>query len=137
MQFRVPQFIDIEDKIFGPFTFKQFVYLVGGAGICFVLYKLLPIYIAIFLILPIAAFSAALTFYKVNGKPFLFIVQAYINYLFQNKLYIWKKAPPEAGDKGNEVAKAIEQQALVPKLSNSRLKDIAWSLDILDVKKKQ
>jgi hypothetical protein len=29
MQFRVPQFIDIEDKLFGPLTFKQFIYLAG------------------------------------------------------------------------------------------------------------
>ena len=41
MQFKVPQFLDIEDKIFGPFTFKEFVYLAGGAGLCFVLYRLL------------------------------------------------------------------------------------------------
>ena len=41
MQFKVPQFLDIEDKIFGPFTFREFVYLTGGGGMCFVLYKLL------------------------------------------------------------------------------------------------
>ena len=39
MQFKVPQFLDIEDKIFGPFTFKEFVYLAGGAGLCFILYR--------------------------------------------------------------------------------------------------
>ncbi len=33
MRFEVPQFIDVEDKIFGPFTFKQFLYLAGGAGL--------------------------------------------------------------------------------------------------------
>jgi len=43
MRFKVPQFIDIEDKIFGPFSFKQFVYLAGGAGLCYIFFKTLPV----------------------------------------------------------------------------------------------
>ena len=39
MQFQVPQFIEIEDKIIGPFTVKQFIYLVGGAGMDFIILK--------------------------------------------------------------------------------------------------
>jgi hypothetical protein len=30
MRHEVPQFIDIEDKIFGPLTFLQGLYLIGG-----------------------------------------------------------------------------------------------------------
>jgi len=30
MRHEVPQFIDIEDKIFGPLTFFQGLYLLGG-----------------------------------------------------------------------------------------------------------
>ena len=32
MQFQVPQFIETEDKIVGPFTLRQFIY-VAGAGL--------------------------------------------------------------------------------------------------------
>jgi len=71
MQFKVPQFLDIEDKIFGPFTFRQFVYLAGGAGFCFVLYKLLGLLWAALPILLVGGLSAALTFYRPNNKPFL------------------------------------------------------------------
>jgi len=35
MRFEVPQFIDVEDKLFGPLTFTQFVYLAGSGGISF------------------------------------------------------------------------------------------------------
>ena len=38
MRFEVPQFIEIEDKIFGPFTWKQFVYLAGGVGLAAVIF---------------------------------------------------------------------------------------------------
>jgi hypothetical protein len=136
MQFKVPQFIDVEDKIFGPFTFRQFLYLAGGAGICFLLYKTLPLVVAIIIMLPVIALSLALTFYRVNEKPFIYILEAYIGYLGKNKLYVWKKAPPKkkSTDK-TDAAQKPAAESYVPKLSESKLKDISWSLDVLDVNK--
>ena len=52
MQYQLPQFIDIEDKIVGPLTFKQFIYIAGGAGICFIAYRLLPFWVAVIVIPP-------------------------------------------------------------------------------------
>src|SRR3989338_9198817 len=91
MRFQVPQFIEVEDKIFGPLTFKQFIYIAGGAGIGVVLFIFLPKFLAILIFLPIAIFTAALAFYKVNDKPFINMVEAFVKYHFTNKLYIWKK----------------------------------------------
>ncbi len=136
MRFRVPQFIDVEDKIFGPFTFKQFIYLIGGAGICFILYKALPLFVAFLFIIPVAGLSIALTFYQVNGKPFIFILEASIKYFFQDKLYLWKKAPKKPGQQ-KQSAVSTSTEGLVPHLSDSKLKDISWSLDILDTNKRQ
>ncbi len=133
MQFQVPQFIDVEDKIFGPFTFKQFAYLFGGAGFSFVMYKLLPLYISIFLILPVVGLVLALVFYKVNNRSFAEILQAAFNYYISNKLYIWKQGKPK-----KKVAEVKEEDtgfAYVPRLSNSKLRDISWSLDVLDMEK--
>ena len=61
------------------------------------------------------------------------MVESYINYAFQSKLYIWKKSP-----KKREEAKKTEVMpaSAIPKLSGSKLKDLAWSLDVLDVSKK-
>lgn len=36
MQFKIPQFLDIEDKIFGPFTFKQFSYLLASIAFAYI-----------------------------------------------------------------------------------------------------
>lgn len=132
MQFKVPQFIDIEDKLFGPFTFKQFAYLAGGGGMIFIAYKFLPLYISIFIILPVAALTALLTFYKINGKPFVYYLQASIVYATKSKLYIWKQRTQKA-KKEEKVAEA--QSPIIPTLSESKLKDLAWSLDIMDNKK--
>ncbi len=131
MQFRVPQFIDIEDKLFGPFTFKQFAYIVGGGGMIFVIYKLFPFFIAVFLIIPIAILTVALTFYKINGKPFIFYLQASLEYAMKSKLYVWKQrlVKPDVNTKVNDVPKSV---SVVPQISKSSLNDISWNLDIAE-----
>jgi len=136
MQFKVPQFLEIEDKIFGPFTFKQFVYLAGGAGLCFVLYKLLGFLLGIIPMLAIAGISLALTFYRPNNKPLIDMIEAGFKYTMQNKLYIWKRRKIKAGAK-KEAATTAEQKELLnqPTLGKSKLRDLAWSLDVLDIKK--
>ncbi len=128
MRFQVPQFIDVEDKIFGPFTFKQFIYLAGGAGISFILYKALPLFFAILFISPILVLTLALAFYKINKKPFVAILESAFRYTLQKKLYIWKKE--EKKIKKKTQAPHTDPLIVVPRLSDSKLKDIAWSLDV-------
>ncbi len=127
MRFQVPQFIEVEDKIFGPLTIKQFVFVAGGAGLCFILYHYLNFYIAILAIIPVVALSMALAFYKVNNRSFILILESGFQYLMASKLYIWKK-------KDHIVEKnAVKESApelFVPKLSDSKLKDLTWSLDV-------
>jgi hypothetical protein len=127
VQYQVPQFIEIEDKIFGPLTFKQFVYLVGGGGMSFIAYRFLPGFISIFIILPLLSLSLALAFYKVNNKPFLDVIQSAVKFFLTSKLYIWKKEArkPEAQAVGAGVPKLA-----VPRLSQSKLRELTWNLDI-------
>ncbi len=137
MQFKVPQFLDIEDKIFGPFTFRQFVYLAGGAGFCFIIFRLVGLYIGTIPIAIVAGFSLALAFYRPNNKPFIYMVEAGIKYLMQNKLYIWQKQKQDSNSPKIDTAKsrnAITMQR-ENKLTGSKLKDLAWSLDVLDLNK--
>ncbi len=91
MQFEVPQFIDIEDKIFGPFTWRQFLYLGGGVGMGVVLFLTAPLIIFILIGLPLAILAGALAFYPVNNRPFSYFLEAIFNYLTHTKLYIWKR----------------------------------------------
>ncbi len=131
MRFEVPQFIDVEDKIFGPLTFRQFVYLAGGGGIVFVIFKLLPFFVAILVAAPIGGFAFALAFVKINEKPFLNIVESAFNYTLASKLYIWKQEKKKKTTEEKTVAAQKPIQYL-PKISGSKLHDIAWGLDVLD-----
>ena len=142
MQFKVPQFLDIEDKIFGPFTFKEFVYLAGGIGLCFVLYKLLGLFLGAIPILAVAALAIALARYRPNNKPFINMIEAGFIYLIQDKLYIWKRRQNKI-NKDKQVKQTLnadekrENMENKARLGGSKLRDLAWSLDVLDLNKHQ
>ncbi len=135
MQFKVPQFLDIEDKIFGPFTFRQFVYLAGGAGICFFFYKLLGLLFGAIPIIAVASFALMLAFYRPNNKPFINMLEAWFKYFIQGKLYIWQHKEITEGERRMRAAQGNAGKAGVgeAKLSGSKLRDLAWSLDVLDL----
>lgn len=131
MQFQVPQFIEVEDKIFGPLTFKQFIYVTGGAGLSYLIWRLLPIYVAVPLVLGIGGFATALAFMQWNGRPFILSLESAFYYLIHTKLYLWNN---ERKEQHKRVKKAEEptaaSQVYIPKLSDSRLHELSWSLDI-------
>lgn len=132
MQFQVPQFIEVEDKIIGPFTIKQFFYLIGAAGGSYLLWAFLPSVIAVVFIIPVAALGIALAFYKVNNRPFIFTVEAAVKYFFRGNLYIWSQdalKKPQAQEETQPVAKTT-QVAPLPKITAGKLRDLAWSLDV-------
>ncbi len=131
MQFQVPQFIEIEDKIFGPLTFKQFIYAVGALAASFMLYKLLPPFIAIFLILPVLALGFALAFYKVNGRPFVVTLESALKYILGGRLYLWRKKEMAPLKKEQVVpTPSSNPKFQIPKVTQKRLEDLSWELDI-------
>jgi hypothetical protein len=130
MRFQVPQFIEVEDKIFGPLTFKQFIYIAGGVGFSVVIFIFLPTFLAIIIALPVILLAAALAFYKVNDKPFINVVEAFVKYTLTNKLYIWKKEQKKLEPNTKNLEPSSREQVYVPKLSEAKLKELTWSLDI-------
>ena len=132
MQFKVPQFIDIEDKVFGNLTFKQFAYLAGGAGLSYISIKLLPVYIWIILVPVFAGLALALTFVKINEKPFINILESFIRYYMNSRLYLWKKEPRKVNTK----QQAPKPDLIHGTLTESKLQTLSWSLDVLDPNKK-
>jgi len=129
MQFQVPQFIEVEDKIFGPLTWKQFIYLAGGGGIVVILFYFLPRFMAIIIALPVVAFSVALAFYKVNNRPFINVVESMFKFYIGSRLYIWRKTDKKITPSDN-MSESNNAQIYVPKLSDSKLKDLNWTLGV-------
>jgi hypothetical protein len=91
MRFEVPQFIDVEDRIFGPLTWRQFVYVAGAAGAGVILYLSLPFWLFVLLGGPIIALGVGLAFYKVNNRPLAALLEAISSYFRKSRLYLWKR----------------------------------------------
>lgn len=129
MQFQVPQFIEVEDKIFGPLTFKQFVYLVGGAGSSYILWRLLNPYVAAPIIIGVAGCAVALAFLKINKRPFIVALEHGFFYLIKSKLYLWSNTKKTRAAQEEKKQESLAD-TYIPHLSESKLHDLAWSLDI-------
>lgn len=145
MEYQVPQFIEVEDKIVGSLTLKQFIYIAGASGACVVFFVYLPTLLAFFLAIPVVALAVALSFYKVNGKSFIEMLEAGFNYYTGAKLFLWKHQEHKPGIAEAQAAAAAaaataqattvsKPQHTTPKLTRDRLSELAWSLDIRNTK---
>lgn len=134
MRFEVPKFIEVEDKIFGPFTWKQFLYLLGGAGSILIAQHFIKnMFWAVIVTSPITAIALALTFYKTNGQSFSIILKAAVQYYFKQKLYVWKADRLKSRNEKIESKKEVKTEPVNDK--EARIDDVSWGLDVLDRKK--
>lgn len=89
LRFKVPQNIDMQDRIIGPLTMVQFVYAVIGFGLCYVIFSAVPSPFSFVLIIPLATFVVCLDFVKINERPFLDFFLAAIAYMGAPKQRVW------------------------------------------------
>jgi len=133
MQFHIPQFIDIEDKIFGPLTFKQFVYVIGAIGVGFIFYQLFGLFIAFILTTPVAVLSFMLAFKPVGGRPFVVVLEGAIKYFLGGKLYLWKKEKTKYTKlqkiQIKESSKNLNTKKELPNVVEGKLDSMSWALD--------
>lgn len=128
MQYKVPQNVDIEDKVIAGLTLRQFTFLMSAGGAVLALKFLLPPSLG-FLFMPLAIivgiFGLALAFYKINDRPFeIFLVSAIKSFLKPSKR-IWKREI-EINKKPEE--NQVKKQVYVPK---KNLKEIRSNLERL------
>ncbi|PIP51133.1 hypothetical protein COX11_00140, partial [Candidatus Berkelbacteria bacterium CG23_combo_of_CG06-09_8_20_14_all_41_73] len=88
---KVPQKIDIEDRIVGPLTMVQFVYAVVGGGAAYLLLNTMPSPLNWILAIPVAIFTFLIVFVKVNGRPFGNFLKNLLIYTSSPKTRIWHK----------------------------------------------
>ena len=93
MRFQVPQFIEAETKLIGPFTLRQFLFIGGGVMMSVMEFLLLSTFFAIVAMIVTVTFFGALAFAKVDGQPFLNYLAYAIAYGLGAKRYEYK-APP-------------------------------------------
>lgn len=130
MRYQVPQFIEFDSKIIGPLSFKQFIYILGAIGGTYLIYKIFGIFPGIILMLMLWSLSGALAFVKINNKSFVDVLAAAFSYMIKSKLYIWKKIDKPVTAEEQIKDESTVNSVFAPSLSQSKLKDLAWSLDV-------
>lgn len=95
MQFQIPQFIEIEDKIAGPFSLRQLLYVVGGGVVAFLAFTTLPFLAAAIVALISIGGTLALALVKVNGQPLTRVAFAAAGFFWKPRLYLWKREVKE------------------------------------------
>ncbi|MEN9920272.1 MAG: hypothetical protein RL538_165 [Candidatus Parcubacteria bacterium] len=137
MRFEVPQFIEIEDKIFGPLTWRQFLYLGGGLGAAVVMFLVLPFIFFVIFGIPLALLSAALSFYPVNSRPFSIFLEALVSYATKQKLYLWRRKE-EATYKVTEEMSDVNQHTPITRSKKTNdIASLSRKLELQAIQKQQ
>lgn len=93
MQFQIPQFIEVEAKIVGPLTLKQFMYLAVAGGISFAAFFIFQTWLWILITMFMAVIGIALAFIRYNGQPLPKIIFFAFGFFWKPRLYIWQRMP--------------------------------------------
>jgi hypothetical protein len=91
-QYVVPQFIEVEDKIVGPLSVRQFVILIVGTLLEVTFYKIFSFVPFVLIGIPVFALTVVFAFIKVNGMPFHFFLLNLIQSFRKPKLRVWDKS---------------------------------------------
>jgi len=100
MEYPIPQFIEREPKIVGPFTFHQLIFVALAGGACFILYFLVgKRSFASFIVIAIVLFGAALAlaFLRVGGYSLPVFLKNFFSFVIMPKIFLWQRKfiPPK------------------------------------------
>ena len=129
-QFTVPQFIDVEDKIIGPITVRQFLNFLGAAIIIAISYRLFDFALFATVGVVVIIIAVVFGFIKINSQPFHLFTLSLYKTLRRPKTRVWNnrsKALPDEEDISTPVKKSAPTQ---PKIfERSRLAELALVVD--------
>jgi hypothetical protein len=128
-QFTVPQFIDVESKIIGPITARQFVIMLIGAVFIGIGYKIFDF--ALFLLSGFLIFgiSTIFAFFKINGRPFHFFVLNFIQTAKKPSLRVWNHKIMDNNFKIEPTIAVAEEIPKKEEFHSSRLTELSLVVD--------
>src|SRR3989344_7520750 len=129
MQYAVPQFTDVEDKLIGPLTLKQFLMVMATGGIDLFFWSVLQFSVFFFLFaLPVTLIGLAMTFAKFNGRPMYGYLGSFIGFVTKPQARVFRREEPNVVIK-MEKSQPKVMKTVVQEPAESRLKKLAYLLD--------
>ncbi len=129
-QFTVPQFIDVESKIIGPITTRQFLIILAAAVIVGISYKLFDFSLFLLITVIVLAIAAVFAFVKVNGRPFHYFILNITQTIRRPGVRVWNNRLTvfEEVDK-TPIVKAEKKPVVKEQYKKSRLAELALVVD--------
>jgi len=129
-QFTVPQFIDVEDKIIGPLTVRQFVIILAAMVIVGISYRLFDFTLFLTIAAAILILAVVFSFVKINGRPFHLFMLNVFQTLRRPTLRVWNNRLLTSEAKGTNIEVKPEVPTTAPKIyKKSRLAELALIVD--------
>ena len=127
-QFVIPQFLEVESKIIGPITVRQFVVLMTAGLIIVIFSRLFDFTLFILLSIPVFLIGIIFAFVKINGQPFHYIMLSVMQTLRRPSHRVWNKNKTDS-----EIQAHLKQKTpppppppyRKPPLSGSHLRDLS------------
>jgi len=130
---KVPQRIDMEDRVIGPLTLTQFFYILFGGLFLYLLNSWTagsPLRILYYILLPIvASLSVALAFVKIQERPFIFFLGSLVRYIQRPRRRVWLKGQNQKMTKIVDRADDSKKERPRKELDLARVRDIARVVD--------
>ncbi|MCK5084548.1 MAG: PrgI family protein [Candidatus Pacebacteria bacterium] len=128
MQYSVPQFLDVEDKVVGPFTGKQALFMIIGFGVLLISFTFFRISFFIVIAIPTIILTLAFAFWKPKGFTVSRWMTNIINYYTTPHFYVWRREPDSKMFKQTQRKQSSKEVQAIP-ISKNRIKELAWLLD--------
>jgi hypothetical protein len=129
MLFNIPQFIDKEDKIVGPFTAKQLGWMFGAGATLLVLWNMLDLAAFILAAIIVGIIFGAMAFWRPYNQSCLAFLFSIFSFSSRPKIYIWKRVPKKELIPKKETA---QKEIANPNKKNISQKKIAEISKLLD-----
>jgi hypothetical protein len=129
MLFNVPQFLDIEDKIFGPFTAKQLGWMGAGGVVLLILWNLFETSTFIVLAIIDCAIVGALAFYRPYNQSLIKFIMSSIYFMFHPQVYVWKRNYDNMNIRKAPAPVKKEKITERKKVSREKIKELAEILN--------
>jgi hypothetical protein len=132
MRFQVPQFIEREARVVGPFTFKQFIYLGVPTAAAFFLYFIAPFFVFLFSTVVFLSIGFLFAFVNVGGRSFPTILLNFLHFTTGPKTYIWKKGEAPLTTSQTTYAEPVQEGVQKPKVKlvkESKIKTLATHVE--------
>lgn len=134
-QFTVPQFIDVEDKIIGPITSRQFLIMIAAFILLAIFWQIFDFSaFVVFGLLDIAVFGT-FAFVRVNSVPFHFFVLNVLQTFKRPHLRVWDKSFGKEMIVDEVVAVVKEEIYFKTGFTSSRLNELSLMVDTQGVYK--